>query len=139
MHNVNLSIDDGFEFVELPHRRPGHASFSLDSGDLRVGNEFSTKDGFLTIVKRYSLKNGVNFHMVKSRSKKFEAKWVMRDSRCTWKIMAYFKKKTRLWMIKKLTIPQMYEFVKGCFHEMLKILRSTNQAEARYLSNIPFN
>ncbi|KAH1046939.1 hypothetical protein J1N35_037723 [Gossypium stocksii] len=46
MHNVNLSIEDGLEFAEIPYRRPDNASSSLDLGDLEVGKEFSTKDDF---------------------------------------------------------------------------------------------
>lgn len=83
MHNVNLSVEDGMEFKELPHRRPVHASSSLDSGDLEVEKEFSTKDRFVAIMKRYNIRNGLNFHVVKSRSEKFEVKCVMRDSGCT--------------------------------------------------------
>ncbi|KAK5825518.1 hypothetical protein PVK06_020360 [Gossypium arboreum] len=59
MHNVDLFVEDGLEFVELPHKRLGNASSSLDSGDLVVGKEFSTIDGFIVVVKRYNIKNGV--------------------------------------------------------------------------------
>ncbi|KAH1083127.1 hypothetical protein J1N35_022888 [Gossypium stocksii] len=72
MHNVNLSIDNALELANLPHRRPGHRSTSLDSGDLEVGREFSSKDGFLAVLKRYNVKNGVNFHIVKSKLEKFK-------------------------------------------------------------------
>ncbi|KAK5826310.1 hypothetical protein PVK06_021227 [Gossypium arboreum] len=51
MHNVDLSAKDELEFVELSHKRPGYASSSLDSGDLKVGREFSSKDGFFTALK----------------------------------------------------------------------------------------
>lgn len=51
MHNVDLLAEDELEFVELPYRRPGHASSSLDSCDLKVMKEFSSKDGFVTVVK----------------------------------------------------------------------------------------
>ncbi|KAK5839176.1 hypothetical protein PVK06_007946 [Gossypium arboreum] len=30
MHNVDLSVEYGLEFVEFPHRRPSHASISWD-------------------------------------------------------------------------------------------------------------
>ncbi|KAK5775478.1 hypothetical protein PVK06_043373 [Gossypium arboreum] len=56
MQNVDLSVNDELEFTELPHRKPSHASSSLDSGDLEVGKEFSTKDGFLAVVNLYSIK-----------------------------------------------------------------------------------
>ncbi|KAH1129485.1 hypothetical protein J1N35_000863 [Gossypium stocksii] len=112
MHNVDLSIDDGVEFAELPHRRSGQTISSLDSGDLEVGKEFSTEDGFIFIVKRYKIKNEVNFYMVKSRSDKFKVKCVIRDSRCAWKIMISIKKKTGLWTTKKFTAPYTY-FVTG--------------------------
>ncbi|KAK5838224.1 hypothetical protein PVK06_006951 [Gossypium arboreum] len=46
----SYSEEDGLEFAEL-QRRSGHASSSLDSGDLEVGKEFSTKDGFVAAVK----------------------------------------------------------------------------------------
>ncbi|KAH1098368.1 hypothetical protein J1N35_015289 [Gossypium stocksii] len=82
MHNVNLSSEDGLEFAELPYKRLGHASSLLDFGDLEVGKEFFTKDGFITTVKRYNINNMINFHAVKSRFKKFEAKGAILDSRC---------------------------------------------------------
>lgn len=66
MHNVDLSIEDGLEYAELPHKRSGHASSLLDSRYLEVGKEFSTKYGFFAVVKQYNIKNVVNFHVVKS-------------------------------------------------------------------------
>ncbi|KAH1114898.1 hypothetical protein J1N35_008276 [Gossypium stocksii] len=51
MHNVDLSVEDGLNFAKLPYRRLSHTSFSLDSRDLKVGKEFSTKDYFVVAVK----------------------------------------------------------------------------------------
>ncbi|MFQ6640185.1 hypothetical protein Gotur_015311, partial [Gossypium turneri] len=51
MHNVNLSADDALEFPDLPHRRCDRTSLSLDSGELEVGKEFSSKDSFLGALK----------------------------------------------------------------------------------------
>ncbi|KAH1046609.1 hypothetical protein J1N35_037393 [Gossypium stocksii] len=83
MHNVDLLTDDVLEFPDLPYKRRGHISSSLDSGDLEVGKEFSSKDGFLGALKQCSIKNGVNYHVVKSKSEKFEAKCAVRDSTCS--------------------------------------------------------
>lgn len=66
MHNVDLSAENGLEFSELPHKSLGNVSFSLDAGDLQVGMDFSSKDAFVTTVKRYNIKHGVNFYIVKS-------------------------------------------------------------------------
>ncbi|KAK5792895.1 hypothetical protein PVK06_034023 [Gossypium arboreum] len=52
INNVDLSIKNWLKFAELPHRRTSHASSSLDSSDLEVVNKFSTKDGFVAVVKR---------------------------------------------------------------------------------------
>ncbi|KAH1098655.1 hypothetical protein J1N35_015576 [Gossypium stocksii] len=100
---VDLSAEDRLGFVELLHRRADYASSLLDSSDLEIGREFSFKDGFVAIVKRYNIKNGINFHVVKSRSNKFEVRYAMRDNKYGWKIMASVKKKTELWTIKKYT------------------------------------
>ncbi|KAH1129438.1 hypothetical protein J1N35_000816 [Gossypium stocksii] len=64
MHNVDLSVEDALEFVKLPHRRLDHASSSLDSGDLEVGKEFSSKDHFVAIVKRYNIRMGYTFTLL---------------------------------------------------------------------------
>ncbi|KAH1091844.1 hypothetical protein J1N35_019101 [Gossypium stocksii] len=77
MHNVNLSIDDALKFSNLPHRRHDHTSSSLDSGELKVGKEFSSKNDFLGVLKQYNIMNEVNYPVVKSKSKKFEAKCVV--------------------------------------------------------------
>ncbi|KAH1072936.1 hypothetical protein J1N35_025264 [Gossypium stocksii] len=61
MRNMDLSVENGLEFAKLPHRRLGHESSSLDSGDLKVGKEYSSKDGFFLIVKRYSTKNRFDY------------------------------------------------------------------------------
>ncbi|KAH1130659.1 hypothetical protein J1N35_002037 [Gossypium stocksii] len=47
MHNVDLHAEGGLEFPKLPHRRSGHARFSLNVSDLQVGIEFSLKDAFV--------------------------------------------------------------------------------------------
>ncbi|KAH1083043.1 hypothetical protein J1N35_022804 [Gossypium stocksii] len=52
MHNVNLSTDDALEFLDLPYRRRDHTSSSLDSGKLKVGKKFSSKDSFLGALKQ---------------------------------------------------------------------------------------
>ncbi|KAH1121248.1 hypothetical protein J1N35_004408 [Gossypium stocksii] len=87
----------------LPYRRPSYRGASLGSGDLEVGREFSNKVNFLAALKRYNIKNGVNFHVVKSKSEKFNRKCAVRDNSYSWKIMASVRKKIRLWMNKKLT------------------------------------
>ncbi|KAH1073928.1 hypothetical protein J1N35_026256 [Gossypium stocksii] len=72
MHNFDVSTEDTLEFVDLPHKRLGHINAFSDSGDLEVGRELFSKDDFLTPLKRYSIKNGVNFYVVKFKSEKFE-------------------------------------------------------------------
>ncbi len=72
MYNVDLSADDVLEFLDLPHRRRDRTSSSLDSGELEVGKEFSSKDSFLGALKQQSIMNGVNYHVVKSKFEKFE-------------------------------------------------------------------
>ncbi|XP_040932863.1 uncharacterized protein [Gossypium hirsutum] len=104
MH-VDLSQDDTLEFPDLPHRRRDRTSSSMDSGELEVGKEFSNKDSFLGVVKQYSIMNGVNYKVVKSKSDKFKAKCVVQDGTCSWKIMASLRKKTGLWEIKKYKGP----------------------------------
>ncbi|KAH1063527.1 hypothetical protein J1N35_028514 [Gossypium stocksii] len=66
MHNVDLSNDDALEFPDLPYRRRDHASSSLDSGELEVGEEFSNKDSFLGVLKQHSITNGVNYQYPQS-------------------------------------------------------------------------
>ncbi|MFQ6636711.1 hypothetical protein Gotur_012470, partial [Gossypium turneri] len=39
MHNVDLSIDDALEFLDLPHRLRDRTSSGLDSGEFEVGNQ----------------------------------------------------------------------------------------------------
>ncbi|KAK5770864.1 hypothetical protein PVK06_047021 [Gossypium arboreum] len=77
MHNVNISADDALEFPDLPHKRRGHISSSLDSSDLEVGKEFSSNDGFLNALNQYSIKNGVNYYVDKSKFEKFEANFAL--------------------------------------------------------------
>ncbi|KAH1114623.1 hypothetical protein J1N35_008001 [Gossypium stocksii] len=101
MHNVDLSQDDALEFPDLPHRRRDRTSFSLDLGELEVGKEFSNKDSFLGALKQHSITNKVNYKVIKSKSDKFEAKCVVQDGICSWKIMASLRKMTGLWEIKK--------------------------------------
>ncbi|PPR87066.1 hypothetical protein GOBAR_AA33626 [Gossypium barbadense] len=76
MHNVDLSEDDALGFSDLPHRRRDRTSSSLDSGELKVGKEFSNKDIFL-----------------------------VQDSTSSWKVIASLRKKTGLWEIKKYKGP----------------------------------
>lgn len=66
MHKRDLSAKGGLEFSKLPHRRLGHTSSSLDIDDLEVKKEFSSKDAFVVLVKRYNIKNKINFYIVKS-------------------------------------------------------------------------
>lgn len=56
--------EEGLEFPELPHRRSSHVS-STNISDLQVEMEFSSKD-VVAIVKWYSIKHRVNFHVTKS-------------------------------------------------------------------------
>ncbi|KAH1046619.1 hypothetical protein J1N35_037403 [Gossypium stocksii] len=51
MHDGDLSIEDALEFTKLPHKKSGHTSFLLDSCNLEVGKEFSSKHGFVVVVK----------------------------------------------------------------------------------------
>lgn len=74
MHNVDLSADDALEFPDLPHRLRDRTSSGVDFGDLQVGNQFTNKDNFIGALKQHSIKNGVNYHVIKSKSDKFEAK-----------------------------------------------------------------
>ncbi|KAK5836574.1 hypothetical protein PVK06_012366 [Gossypium arboreum] len=48
-------------------------------GELEVGKELSNKDSFLGALKQYSIMNGVNNNVVKSKSKKFEVKCAVQD------------------------------------------------------------
>ncbi|KAK5835651.1 hypothetical protein PVK06_011345 [Gossypium arboreum] len=82
MHNVDLSQDDALEFPDLPHRRCGRTSSSLDLGETKVGREFSNNDSFLGALKQHSIMNGVNYNVVKSKSDKFEAKCAVQDNTC---------------------------------------------------------
>ncbi|KAK5793489.1 hypothetical protein PVK06_034638 [Gossypium arboreum] len=75
-----MSTDNVLEFPELPHRTRDRTSSPFDSGDLKVGNEFSSKDSFLGALKQYSINYGVNYNVVKSKSEKFEAKCLIRSS-----------------------------------------------------------
>ncbi|PPS01786.1 hypothetical protein GOBAR_AA18880 [Gossypium barbadense] len=86
--NVEGGSDEEEEFPDLPHRKRDRTSSLLDSGELEVGKEFSNKDSFLGALKQHSIMNGVNYNMVKSKSDKFEAKCVVQDGTCSWKIMA---------------------------------------------------
>ncbi|KAH1046856.1 hypothetical protein J1N35_037640 [Gossypium stocksii] len=51
MHNVDLLIDDVLEFPDLPHKRHHRTRSLLDSGELEVGKEFSSKDSLLGVLK----------------------------------------------------------------------------------------
>ncbi|KAH1039505.1 hypothetical protein J1N35_041248 [Gossypium stocksii] len=44
MLNIDIDAQDEFEFSELLHRKPGHASFSTNFNDLQVRMDFSSKD-----------------------------------------------------------------------------------------------
>ncbi|XP_052882763.1 uncharacterized protein LOC128291609 [Gossypium arboreum] len=101
MHNVDLSADDALEFPNLPHRTRDHTSSLLDSSEFEVGKEFSNKDSFLGALKQHSINNGVNYHVVKSKSDKFKANCAVQDGSCSWKIYASLRKRTGLWEIKK--------------------------------------
>ncbi|XP_052874711.1 uncharacterized protein LOC128280562 [Gossypium arboreum] len=105
MHNVDLSADYTLEFPDLPHRTHDYASSLLDSSEFEVGKEFSNKDSFLGALKQHSINNSVNYHVVKSKSNKFEAKCAVQDGSCSWKIYASLRKRTGLWEIKKYKGP----------------------------------
>ncbi|KAK5811336.1 hypothetical protein PVK06_026665 [Gossypium arboreum] len=91
--NIDLSIKGGFEFSWLSHRIPSHASTYRDVRVLEVGIEYPKKDVFLFALKRYNMKNSVNYYVTKSRSEKVEGKCTMKDKRCKWKIMTSYQKK----------------------------------------------
>ncbi|KAK5770880.1 hypothetical protein PVK06_047037 [Gossypium arboreum] len=105
MHNVDLSADDALEFPDLPYKTCDHTSSFLDSSEFEVGKEFSNKDSFLGALKQHSINNGVNYHVVKSKSDKFEVKCAVQDESCSWKIYASLRKRTGLWEIKKYKGP----------------------------------
>ncbi|XP_052885335.1 uncharacterized protein LOC128293829 [Gossypium arboreum] len=119
MHNVDLSQDDALEFLDLPHKRFDRTSSSLDSGEIEVGRKFYNKDSFLTALKQYSIMNGVNYNVVKSKSDKFEAKCAVQDSTCSWKIMASLRKMTDFWEIKKYKGP--HTCIDGVSQDHLKM------------------
>ena len=83
MHNIDLSANDALEFLDLPHRLRDRASLGLDSGEFEVGNQFSNKDSFIGTLKQHSINNGVNYHIVKSKADKFEAKCAVQDGTCS--------------------------------------------------------
>ncbi|KAH1056104.1 hypothetical protein J1N35_034169 [Gossypium stocksii] len=87
-------FDGGLGFLEIPYKRSCHPSSSTNFDDLQVGMEFSFKDVFVAIMKWHSIKHKVNFHVTKSRTKKYEVKCVIHNNRCPWKIMASVRKKT---------------------------------------------
>lgn len=80
MHNVDLSANGGLEFLQLPHIRLDHASSSSNVRVLEVGMEYPSKDAFLATLKCYNFKNGVNYHVAKSRSEKFKRKYAIRNT-----------------------------------------------------------
>lgn len=94
MHNIGLDAEGGLEFPKLPHRRLVHTSSLLNLGDLQVGIKYSLKDAFVAAVKWFNIKHEVNFHVTKSQLQKFLAKCVVIDNICSYKIMAYVRKKT---------------------------------------------
>ncbi|KAH1092263.1 hypothetical protein J1N35_019520 [Gossypium stocksii] len=108
MLNVDLDVEFGLEFPELTHRRLNYTSSSLNVDDLQVGNEFSSKDVFVAVVKWYNIKYGVNFHVTKSRSEKYEVKCAKMTVYVRKKIMSSVRKKTRFWIIKKYNVPYTY-------------------------------
>ncbi|XP_052886922.1 uncharacterized protein LOC128295399 [Gossypium arboreum] len=105
MHNFDLSADNALEFPNLPYRTRDHTSSLLDSSEFEVGKDFSNKDSFLGALKQHSINNDVNYHVVKSKSDKFEAKCAVQDGSCSWKIYASLRKRTGLWEIKKYKGP----------------------------------
>lgn len=105
MHNVDLSTDDALEFPDVPHRLRDRTSSGVYFGELEVGNQFTNKDSFIGALKQHSIKNGVNFHVIKSNSDKFEVKCAVQDGTCSWKIVTSLRKRTRLWEIKKYKGP----------------------------------
>ncbi len=105
MYSVDLSADDALEFPDLPHRLRDRTSSGVDFGELEVGNQFTNKDSFIGALKQHSIKNGVNYHVVKSKSDKFEVKCAVQDGTCSWKIYASLRKRTGLWEIKKYKGP----------------------------------
>ncbi|PPS02230.1 hypothetical protein GOBAR_AA18423 [Gossypium barbadense] len=110
MHNVDLSTDDALEFPDLPHRTRNHTSSLLDSSEFEVGKGFSNKDSFLGALKQHSINNGVNYHVVKSKSDKFKAKCAVQDRSCSWKIYTSLRKKTRLYFTRSSQDGFSYDF-----------------------------
>ncbi|KAK5835508.1 hypothetical protein PVK06_011199 [Gossypium arboreum] len=108
MCNVDFAAEGKLEFLELPHKRLGHASSLTTFSDLEVRIEFSFKDTLAAIVKWYNIKHGVNFHVTKSQVEKYKAKRAMYGTICLWKIMASVRKKSKFWVIRKYTAPHTY-------------------------------
>ncbi|KAK5772431.1 hypothetical protein PVK06_048720 [Gossypium arboreum] len=66
-----------FRLSQLLHKTPDHESSLLDVRVLKFGMEYHNKDIFLTALNWYSFKNDVNYHVTKSRFRKFEGKRAM--------------------------------------------------------------
>ncbi|MBA0630676.1 hypothetical protein Godav_002747 [Gossypium davidsonii] len=81
---------------KLPHRLRDCTSSGVDSGEFEVGNQFTNNDSFIGALKQHSIKNGVNNHVVKSKSDKFEVKCAVQAGTCSWKIYASLRKMTGL-------------------------------------------
>lgn len=60
MQTLNFAIEGGLEFLNLPHRRPWHATSSTNFDHLEVGMEFEFKDSFAVVVKWYNIQLGDN-------------------------------------------------------------------------------
>ncbi|KAH1039172.1 hypothetical protein J1N35_040915 [Gossypium stocksii] len=82
MTNLDLSVEGNLKFSRLPHRTLNHASTVRDVRVLEVGMEYPNNDIFLATLKRYNIKNCVNYYVMKSRTEKFEGKCVTKDKRC---------------------------------------------------------
>ncbi|PPR83821.1 hypothetical protein GOBAR_AA36892 [Gossypium barbadense] len=138
MHNVDPSVEDQLKFAELPHRRSGHAIYSLDLGDLEVGKKFSTKDGFVVIVKRYNIKNRsqqmIEVFSIKVDETCFSQLDIYVISDRGLGILVAIERQGSLWDCTH----HRYEHVKNHFREILRNLRAISDDEADYLCNIPF-
>ncbi|KAK5819353.1 hypothetical protein PVK06_024343 [Gossypium arboreum] len=101
---------------------------------MEVGMEYPNKDVFLTALKWYSIKNGVNYCITNPRSKKFKGTCATKDRRCKWKIMFSYQKKTRMWMIKKYPNPHTYVVMGASPRIEISMLIANIRSQYQYTS-----
>lgn len=92
MRTDNLVAEGDLEFLDLHHRRSGHATLSTNFDDLEVRMDFDSKDAFRVAVKRivYII---VSTSMLHALDSKYKTKCAMCGTECPWKIMIIVRKK----------------------------------------------